>query len=35
MHNVWADIWQKYEAMENMGRKHYGFKRVPSNFVFD
>lgn len=35
MHNVWADIWQKYEAMENMGRNPYGFKRVPSNFVFD
>jgi hypothetical protein len=35
MYNVWADIWQKYEAMENMGRKPYGFKRVPSNFVFD
>ena len=35
MHNVWADIWQKNEAMENMGRNPYGFKRVPSNFVFD
>lgn len=35
MNNVWADIWQKYESMENMGRKPYGFKRVPSNFVFD
>lgn len=35
MHNVWVDIWQKYEAMENMGRNPYGFKRVPSNFVFD
>ena len=35
MYNVWDDIWQKYEAMENMGRKPYGFKRVPSNFVFD
>lgn len=35
MHNVWADIWQKYEEMENMGRKPYGFKRIPSNFVFD
>lgn len=35
MHNVWSDIWQKYEAMENMGRNLYGFKRVPSNFVFD
>ena len=35
MYNAWADIWQKYEAMENMGGNPYGFKRVPSNFVFD
>ena len=35
MNDVWIDIGQKYEAMANMGRKLYGFKRVPSNFVFD
>lgn len=35
MNNVWIDIGQKYTAMENMGRKPYGFKRVPSNYVFD
>lgn len=35
MNDVWIDIGQKYEAMENMGCKPYGFKRIPSNFVFD
>ena len=35
MNDVWIDIGQKYEAMANMGCKPYGFKRVPSNFVFD
>jgi tetrahydromethanopterin S-methyltransferase subunit G len=35
MNDVWIDIGQKFEAMENMGCKPYGFKRVSSNFVFD
>ena len=35
MNDVWTDIGQKYEAMANMGCKPYGFKRIPSNFVFD
>lgn len=35
MNDVWIDIGQKFEAMANMGCKPYGFKRVPSNFVFD
>lgn len=32
MYNVWADIWQKYEAMENMGRKPYGFQASSIKF---
>jgi hypothetical protein len=35
MNDVWIDIGQKFEAMANMGCKPCGFKRVPSNFVFD